>query len=935
MSEAFWVEVEEAYNQVAELPANARTTFLNQVYRDRADIRKEVESLLEHREVAQQLRQSTVLMTAAEMFGDQEHGLIGKIIADKYLIREFLGAGGMAEVYLAEHIALEMPFALKRPRPVLRLDPDFHKRFLDEARRAVILKHENVTRVHDVIDAADDMFVVMEYIEGDTLERRMQDLGHPFTIDEFLPIAIQCGSALVAAHEKHIVHLDVKPANIMLTPAGQIKICDFGVARRLSADNSANTTIALSTKWTLAGTPAYMAPEVILGSQFDERADLFALGTVFYEMLTGENPFRDNTAIATTAKVVSHNPKPISAIRTDLDPRVERIVRRLMAKDPDQRYPSAADLVEDLTALRRARNRFQDLRQGFREAFAESRWMKAAAAAALLCLAAMPVAWIYRAPILHAVGLAPNAVEKNLVPLQMRAIGKDAQVYADGFTETLNSKLTQLLQGSEWRVAPITLIREQGVTTPDSARRELAANLVLDSSLEVAGSDGRVNLKLINTATNKAEAQTVTGPISDLFGLQDLAVVKLVDMLGLELKTGKDRATADYQAWPPKAVEYYQRGRGYLLDYQQPENIESAIEVFNLAIREYPRFALAYTGLGQAYWYKFRTQFDKTQLSEATSACEQSEKYEPKLPEAHICLGNIYNSKGEYRRALEQFQQARSGPAFDVLTGFAEAYEGLYTYDLAEKYLKQAVAQNGFNWSAYARLGSFYSRRSRFEAAEDLWNQALARSKDNPRALGSLGGILIRLGKFEEAVAALKRSLELRETLAARSNLGMAYRRMGQFEKAIGEFERANEEGKDYRVAGNLAQAYYFVGKREEALEMYEHAIHLGDEELTVNPRNADVHILLARYHAMLLQREPALEHLGAALDWNPDDWHYLQIAAMVYNQFNDPETTLRYIEKALSRGYTTLEMRSEMEFSNLHQLPKFQALLQSTPGRP
>ena len=626
MGEDFWVEVEEAYNHAAELPPNARTTFLDEAFRERADIRREVESLLDHQEVAQQLRQSTVIMTAAEMFGEDEKGLIGQVIADKYLIREFLGAGGMAEVYLADHIALEMQFALKRPRPVLRLDPEFHKRFLEEARRAVILKHENVARVHDVIDDDDDIFVVMEYIEGDTLESRIRELARPFTIDEFLPIAIQCGAALIAAHEKRIVHLDVKPANIMLTPAGQVKICDFGVARRLSSDSSTTTTALSNSRWSLAGTPAYMAPEVILNSRFDERADLFSLGTVFYEMLTGQNPFRADTAIATTAKVVSHIPNPISASRPGFDQRLERIVKRMMAKDPDQRYATAADFVEDLTALRRARSRFQDFLRGLREAFAESRWMKVAAAVVLLFIAAMPPALLYREPILQALNLAPIKFEKILVPLRIRAIGtgESIQVYADGFTETISSRLTQLTQGSEWRVASTALVREEGVENSEAARKVLAADLVFEGSMEVAGDAVRVNLKLTDMATGKSRAHILNGTLSELFALQDKAVSKLVDMWGLELKTGADRTTAGYRTGPPKAEEYYILGRGYLLNYQQPENIESAIDVFNRAIEEYPEFAKAYAGLGQAHWHKFRAQFDKSQLGEASSACERS-----------------------------------------------------------------------------------------------------------------------------------------------------------------------------------------------------------------------------------------------------------------------------------------------------------------------
>jgi len=304
MNEKFWAQVEETFFEAVELPKEARTTFLNQVCAEWPEIQREVESLLQHEAAAKQLNPSAVVAAAAELFTEDESGLIGTVVADKYLIRSCLGTGGSGEVYLADHIALDTPFALKRPKTPLGSDPQYRKRFVQEARRAVLLKHDNVARVHDVIDVGEDVFIVMEYVEGTTLRTRLDDRGRPFTTDEFLPIATQCAAALAAAHEKHLVHLDVKPGNIMLTPAGQVKVCDFGVARRLSADTGGDTTCTSKADWTFAGTPAYMAPEVILSHQFDERADLFSLGTVFYEMLTARNPFTADTPVATTARVV-------------------------------------------------------------------------------------------------------------------------------------------------------------------------------------------------------------------------------------------------------------------------------------------------------------------------------------------------------------------------------------------------------------------------------------------------------------------------------------------------------------------------------------------------------------------------------------------------------------------------------------------------------
>src|SRR5215468_6570931 len=251
MASDLWQEVQEAYADAAGLPQDERTPYLMEKYADRPDIRNEVESLLAQKHAAEQLGRST-LFAAAGVFGGtggKDDEIIGSIIAGKYLVRECIGAGNMGEVYLADHLAFDMPFALKRPAPALRNDETFRRRLLDEARRAVVLKHENIARVYDIVESGEDMFVVMEYIDGETLRSRLQREGGRLPMGEFFPIAIQCASALAAAHDKRIVHLDVKPENIMIAQDGQLKICDFGVARKLASSNGADTTTASEGRW--------------------------------------------------------------------------------------------------------------------------------------------------------------------------------------------------------------------------------------------------------------------------------------------------------------------------------------------------------------------------------------------------------------------------------------------------------------------------------------------------------------------------------------------------------------------------------------------------------------------------------------------------------------------------------------------------------------
>src|SRR5215468_6334179 len=491
MRSNFWIQVEEAYARAAVLPEDARAPFLKQTYPDRPDIWHEVESLLRYKPAADLLNQSTVLEAAVNMFNDDDHDLIGSVVGGKYLVRQRLGGGQMGEIYLADHMVLNVPFALKFPAARLKGDPELRQRMLDEARRAVVLKHENVARVHDIIDSGDDIFVVMEYIEGETLRAHLRSLKRPVTTEEFFPIAVQCASALAAAHQKRIVHLDVKPENIMLTPAGQVKICDFGVARRLSQGTPSSTTTG-DADWTFAGTPAYMAPEVILSYQFDERADQFSLGIVFYEMLTGKNPFLAETVIATTAHVVKDNPAAVRASNPDVDPRLERIVMRLLAKEPEARYATTMDLVEELEGLRRSDDRVREFVQTIRDVYGKTRWMKLAVALFLLCVIVLPVHGDH-------VSLLPQ--KKIVVVLPFRVIGdsKGDRFYSDGILEILTGRLAQFTDSlRDLQVIPSGEILTSNVKTASEAHEEFGATLALAGTFQFSGDHVRVSYSLID-----------------------------------------------------------------------------------------------------------------------------------------------------------------------------------------------------------------------------------------------------------------------------------------------------------------------------------------------------------------------------------------------------------------------------------------------------
>jgi serine/threonine protein kinase len=267
----------------------------------------------------------------------------------RFAIEQLLGRGGMGEVYRAQDTRLKRQVALKRISPALHVDQHTRRHLWKEAECASRLNDPHVAAVYDVIEVENELFIVMEYVEGQTLRRR---LAKPFTIEEFLPIAVDCAMALACAHQAGLRHGDVKPENIVLTSSGQVKVLDFGVAKNLSRDFS-TTTESTRTGQQFAGTLPYMAPEVVQEKESDARADIFSLGVVFYEAVAGGNPFRAEGFLATCNRILHEDPLPCvrgKRVPSELD----RIVSKMLAKDPTQRYSSAGDLAVDLTALRQS-----------------------------------------------------------------------------------------------------------------------------------------------------------------------------------------------------------------------------------------------------------------------------------------------------------------------------------------------------------------------------------------------------------------------------------------------------------------------------------------------------------------------------------------------------------------------------------------------------
>jgi tetratricopeptide (TPR) repeat protein/TolB-like protein len=944
MANDLWQEVQEAYANAAGMPSDERTPYLMENYAHRPDIRNEVESLLAQKQLAEHLGPSTLFAAAAEVFGDtggKDDEIIGSIIAGKYLVRECIGAGNMGEVYLADHLAFDMPFALKRPAPALRNDETFRRRLLDEARRAVVLKHENIARVYDIIESGEDLFVVMEYIDGETLRSRLDREGGRLPMSGFFPIAIQCASALAAAHEKRIVHLDVKPENIMIAQDGQLKICDFGVARKLASGNGSETTTASSDRWSFGGTPAYMAPEVILSYQFDERADQFSLGIVFYEMLTGKNPFLAETVLATTARIVKDSPAPVRASNPDVDARLERIIMRLLAKDPEERYATTRELVVELEAARRSDDRVREFIQSIRDVYGKTRWMKLAVALLVLCVIVLPAALSDPDHVERWLGISMLPPKKIVAVLPFGVIGdsKGDRFYSDGISEILTGRLTRLTESArDLQVIPAGEIHARNVDTPSKAHTEFGATLVLAGTFQVSGDLVRVSYSLIDAAGRRVlRAGSKQIAATDPFTIQDAVSRDVADMLALELKPPMLQSLLVFGTKNPEAYVLYTLGRGALRDFQQMENIEQAIRLFTQATEKDPDYAAAYAALGQSYWRKFSATKNTAWLDRANTECEKSADEDPDLSQAHTCLGLVDKSKGDYELAVEDFRKALT---FEPTNDEAQRWlgttlEGWGHFDDAEREYQQAIMIRPQYWAGYMALAAFYKdRRHDYSHAIESYNRALAASPDNVPVYYALGAAYEDKGEYDNAIHVLQKALQLDpSSWPASSNLGMAYLRARKYDLAVPALEAAAKSN-DYRASGNLSRIYWLTGQKEKARNEYRTAVAQGEKLLQLNSRDSDVHVLVGRYYAMLGNKDEATNHLNLALSGKLTDPHYLIIASVSYLQLGDRTNAINYLQQAVAHEAKLIDIQAEPEFDALQGDPSFIALISAQRRR-
>lgn len=839
--------------------------------------------------------------------------MIGKTVAHYHFVDK-LGEGGMGVVFKAHDAHLNRFVAVKILHSERTADSSRYGRFVQEAQAASSLQHPNIVTVHDIGVHEGVHFIVMEYVGGKTLGQLTPEGGLPAGV--VLNYARQIAGALAAAHDAGIVHRDVKPSNIMVTDQGTVKLLDFGLAKlwarpslSTAVSDDAAPTLPRTERGVVVGTPAYMSPEQAVGGSVDPRSDIFSLGIVLYEMLSGRHPFHGESVALLLLDERAQRPEPLRASGSDAAAALDPVVQKALSFRPEERFQSVRELDLALASAAASSPRLGSRLS--RELLRTRRGIRTARLAATAVLGAALVLSVYLAPRFLGPA-APEAKHLAVLPFATIGAGEDPgsdEAFRDGLGETLSSKLTQLepLHGSLW-VVPFSEIRLREIEGVTDARRTFAVTLALTGSVQRVGDRVRVTLNLVNAETlRQLASEVVDRERNDLTELQDVAALRVARMLDVELEPDALRAMTTKRPAGARAHELYVTGRGYLLRHDKQENLERAIDFFKMALDDDGSYILAHASLGEAYWRLYEKTRKPEFVELARDACERALDLDSRAAPALVTLGMIQIGTGHPEAGLESFEGALAldPRSADALAGLATAYLALGDVDRAETMHRRAVELRPDYWEPYNRLGVFYWTQGRYDQAIEQFRQVTRLTPDNYRGYSNLGGVLFYLGRNDEAREMFERSVRAEPNYEAYSNLGTLQFAEGQYADAARWYEKVIEfDPSDYVVFVNLGSSYNWAGQPDEAQASFRKAITMIQAELEVNPRDPKLLVTQGQLYAATKQVEGAPALVERALELAPDDLEVRIVAAEAYETLGKRDRSLELLRGALERGY-------------------------------
>jgi TolB-like protein/Tfp pilus assembly protein PilF len=673
-----------------------------------------------------------------------------------YRLLELLGQGAMGEVWLAEDLELPRKVAVKLLPAHLAADRTATERLLREARTAASVDHPGVVTVYEAGVVGQRPYLVMQRVEGETLDQRLE--RGPLPPGDAIEMGAQIADALAEVHALGIVHRDLKPANIILTPRGP-KILDFGIA-------SARDTARLTETTAIAGTPAYMSPEQLRGQVPDNRSDLWSLGVVLYQALTDELPFAGDRFEVVANAILNDTPAAASSKRRVIPAELDFILAKLLRKDPAHRYARAEDLLSDLRSLEGG----------------------AASTASAPARPAMPsVAVLY---------------------FEVMSGDEDDADLAAGLTEDLIVDLTRVQSLRVAARGEVKPYRERSVP-PRTLGRELGVEYVVHGSVRRAGQRARISAQLVR-ATDGATlwAERFDRTLEDLFEVQAEVSKRIVDALALALKPGEREMLDRVPTKSPEAYRFYLRALD-LMDSQRRDSNLRAEELLLEAVRRDPEFAVAHAVLGLTYVTRGLAWWQGLECADqAEQAARKALELEPDLFEAHLVLAMVHRLRGEHELLLKALDRvlALDPDNAQALIWAGWSYLALGKPEQGLGYLEHAIRRHPDNYRSYGFMENSLEMLGRIEERDryrqlgyEVTLREVERHPDNAHAVSMLAGRAADHAEAERAIQLAQRAIAMTpEDNQIRYNVACVFARLGRLDEALEGLKLATQRVPSY-----------------------------------------------------------------------------------------------------------------------------------------
>jgi serine/threonine protein kinase/Tfp pilus assembly protein PilF len=582
--------------------------------------------------------------------------MIGQTISH-YRIIEKLGEGGMGVVYKAHDTTLDRTVALKFLPHYLTTDQAEKERFYHEARAAAALTHQNIAVVYEIGEyegpasagapAGKQIFIAMEYVEGQTLKEIVGAIHEsPLPMKKILDIAIQVCDGLAAAHEKGIVHRDIKSDNIIVTLKGQAKITDFGLAKLKGATK-------LTKAGSTLGTAAYMSPEQAQGEEVDHRSDIFSFGVVLYELLTGKLPFRGEHQAALMYSLINEQPQPVARFNEKVSPEIEHIVSKALAKNRDERYQHVDDLLADLKSVRRQlestaiTTKSTSPYRGLK-----IHWYVYASVGILIII-------LILSKISFFTQTEKPITSVAVLPFQNFSKDTEQEYFSDGMTEALISELSRIKALRVISRTSIMRFKKTDKSLPEIAR-ELGVDAIVEGSVQRVQNDVRITAQLVKAQPEQhLWANDFTRNIENILGLQREIAQAIASEIRITVTPEEQQQLASSRPVNPDAHEAYLRGR-FFINKGTEADIKKGISYFEQALSKDSNYALAYAGLAEAYDYLISFGFLrwKDGFSKVESLAAKALSIDGTLAEAYAHIGDVKFINLDLKGAEENFKRA-------------------------------------------------------------------------------------------------------------------------------------------------------------------------------------------------------------------------------------------------------------------------------------